>query len=121
MGFLAKKSVESDHIDASINDEGFVEIVIAFGRGAFCESTLDYGPAEVTVVGFLSSGQSYYGADTIKIMSHIVEALSVLASNWLETDCGKPDWCNGADVDQNSVVDLLDYGLFDGCCIEVVK
>jgi len=120
-GVIVELGVESDHIDVSINDEGFVEIVMSFGRGAFCGSTLDYGPAEVTVVGFLSSGQSYYGADTIKIMSHIVEALSVLASNWLETDCGKPDWCNGADVDQNSVVDLLDYGLFDGCCIEVVE
>jgi len=120
-GVIVELGVESDHIEASINDKGLVEIVMSFGRGAFCGSTLDYGPAEVTVVGFLSSGQSYYGADTIKIMSHIVEALNVLASNWLETDCGKPDWCNGADVDQNSVVDLLDYGLFDGCCIEVVE
>jgi hypothetical protein len=43
-----------------------------------------------------------------------------LASYWLESGCGKPDWCGGVDLNQDSSVDFVDFALFDGCCIEVV-
>ena len=36
------------------------------------------------------------------------EAYASLASMWLQTDCEHPDWCNGADLDHSTEVDILD-------------
>ena len=47
--------------------------------------------------------------------------LEALASYCLDEECGKPDWCQGADLDQDCVVDFVDFTLFDGCSIEVVR
>ena len=34
---------------------------------------------------------------------------AILASRWLETDCGYPDdWCEGADIDWNTDVGIED-------------
>jgi len=77
-------------------------------------------PIEVTVVGSLTSGQQFYGTDTIKITTNTFEYLAVLASYWLKDDCDKPDWCEGADLDQDSLVNFSDFVLFDGCCIGII-
>jgi len=37
---------------------------------------------------------------------------SLLAASWLQSDCRHLDWCGGADLDQNSRVDLNDLSLF---------
>jgi hypothetical protein len=29
-------------------------------------------------------------------------------------DCGEPDWCVGFDLDRDSVVNFVDFALFDG-------
>ncbi len=111
--------IRSDYIDVFIND-GLVEIKVGFDRSSFC-AAVDYGPAEVTVIGLLSNCEYFYGTDTIRIISGNLKYLAVLSSYWLETACGTPDWCGGVDLDQDSVVNFVDFALFDGCCIEVVK
>jgi hypothetical protein len=98
-----------------------VEIEAAFGRAEFCSIITGVEPMEVMVVGSLTSGQQFYGTDTIKITTNYFEYLAVLASHWLEADCGTPDWCGGADLDQDSLVNFVDFALFDGCCIEIVR
>jgi parallel beta-helix repeat protein/predicted outer membrane repeat protein len=112
--------VGSQWINVFVNEEELVEVEAAFGRAAFCAEV----PAERTldVMGILygTSGESFYGTDTVKITNHVFEYLSGLASYWLEESCGQPDWCGGADLDQNSVVDFADFVLFEGCCIEAV-
>jgi hypothetical protein len=112
--------VSSDWINVFVNEEELVQVEAAFGRAAFCAEV----PAERTldVMGILygTSGQSFYGIDTVKITNHVFEYLSGLASYWLEESCGQPDWCGGADLDQDSVVDFADFARFEGCCIEVV-
>ncbi len=113
--------IESDYIDVFINEDGLVEIEIAFDRAAFCGAGIDYGPAEVTVIGRLTSEQDFYGTDTIKIITGPLKHLAVLSSYWLEADCGVPDWCGGVDLDHSSMVDFIDFAMFDGCCIEVIK
>jgi hypothetical protein len=75
---------------------------------------------EVSVIGSFISGQQFYGTDTIKITTNTFEYLAVLATYWLEEDCGRPDWCGGADLDQDSIVNFRDFALFDGCCVEVI-
>ena len=113
--------IESEYINVFVNEDGLVEIEVVFGRAAFCGDATDYGPVEVTVIGLLTSGQYFYGTDTIKIINKTFEYLGVLASHWLEAGCGAPDWCGGVDLDHSSMVDFVDFAMFDGCCIEVIR
>ncbi|MHC4659606.1 MAG: S8 family serine peptidase [Planctomycetota bacterium] len=112
--------IQSDHINVFVNDDGLVEIEAAFPRAGFCGVGIDGNSVEVTVLGTLTSGQQFYGTDTIKIIDHHFECLADFASYWLQTDCGKPDWCGGADLNEDSVANFLDFALFDACCIEII-
>jgi len=113
--------IESEHINVFVNEDGLVEIKIDFDRSAICGSGLDYGPAEIAIVGMFTSGQYFYGIDIIKITTNSLNHIVNLASHWLEAGCDIPDWCSGADIDHSSIVNFVDFALFDGCCIEVVK
>jgi hypothetical protein len=113
--------IESDHINVFVNEGGFVEVVAAFDRSAFCEAGISGEAIEVTVTGSFADSSQFYGTDTIKITSNYIEYLASLAFRWLEDDCGKPGWCGGLDLDQDSVVNLIDFALFDGCCFEIVS
>jgi parallel beta-helix repeat protein len=115
---IASFGIESDHINVFINKDGLVEIEVAFRRSDFCAAAQDNESTEVTAVGLLISGQSFYGTDTIRI---ITKDVAVLAYYWLEADCGEPDWCDCVDLDQDSIVNFVDFALFKGCCIEVIK
>ncbi|MHC4721149.1 MAG: S8 family serine peptidase [Planctomycetota bacterium] len=110
--------IESAYINPFINEDGLVEIEIAFDRGGFC-SGVDYGPAEIVIVALLTSGQYFYGTDTIRITIHGLQHVAVLASYWLESDCDVPDWCGDSDLNQDSVVNFVDFSLLNGCCIEI--
>jgi predicted outer membrane repeat protein len=37
--------------------------------------------------------------------------LAIFAEHWQETECNEPDWCNGADLDESSIVDYNDLGI----------
>jgi hypothetical protein len=37
---------------------------------------------------------------------------AILASYWAEHTCGSPDWCHGADIDRNEIVDEQDLADF---------
>ncbi len=115
---IAPFGIESDYINIFINDDGLVEIEAAFSRSDFCSSATSDDVTEVIVIGLLNDGWNFYGTDTIKI---ITKDLAVLAYYWLESDCGPPDWCGGLDRDRDSVVNFVDFALFDGCCIEVIE
>ncbi|MHC4559109.1 MAG: GLUG motif-containing protein [Planctomycetota bacterium] len=113
--------IESDYINVFLNDDGLVEIEAAFDRAEFCSIVTGGAPMEVKVVGSLTSGQQFYGADTIKITTNFLMYLRTLGSRWLEAGCGRPDWCRGLDLNQDSLVNLVDLALFDTCCIEVIR
>jgi alpha-glucosidase (family GH31 glycosyl hydrolase) len=113
--------IESDYINVFVNDDGLVEIEAAFGRADFCTIATGPYPIEVRVVGSLTTGQQFYGTDTIKITNNYFKYLGTLASRWLEAGCAGPDWCTGLDLNHDSLVNLVDLALFDACCIEVIK
>jgi hypothetical protein len=113
--------IESTYMNVFVNGDGLVEIEAAFDRARFCNIVTGGEPMVVRVVGSLTSGQQFYGTDTIKITSNYLKYLGTLASRWLQTGCGKPDWCSGLDLNQDSSVNFVDLALFDGCCIEVVR
>lgn len=109
--------IMSESMEVSVKD-GLVAVVAVFDRSAFC----DIGPfeGEIAVVGYLTSGRRFRGTDTIKILKNKLKHLAVVASNWLSV-CSAPDWCDGADLDQDSVVNFVDVALLDGCCFEVIE
>ena len=113
--------IESEYMNVFVNEDGLVAIEAAFSRGEFCSIVTGDEGIEVTVVGRLTSGQQFYGTDIVKITSNALKYLASLASYWLEAGCGKPDWCGGVDVDQDSVVNFVDFALFDGCCVEIIS
>ncbi|MHC4194255.1 MAG: hypothetical protein ACYSP9_08815, partial [Planctomycetota bacterium] len=36
---------------------------------------------------------------------------AIFAEHWCHTDCNDPDWCDGADLDESTVVDYNDLGI----------
>jgi hypothetical protein len=42
----------------------------------------------------------------------------ILTSHWLETGCAEPNWCGGADLNRDGVVDTNDLGQFLGSCLK---
>jgi len=117
---IEQLGIESEYMNVFINEDSLVEIEAAFRRGDFC-GAIDYGPGEVTVIGRLTSGQYFCGSDTIRIITNKLGYVADIASYWLQADCGPPDWCGGLDVDQDSVVDWLDFAMSDSCCIKVIE
>ena len=116
---LETLSIESEYINAFVNEDNLVELEIAFNRADLC-GVGDFGPGEVAVVGRLSSGQYFYGTDQIKIVHDQLGTLLAVVTHWLAEDCAKPKWCAGADINQDGQVNLVDYALLDGCCVEVM-
>ena len=109
---IVPHGIESDYVDAFINEDDLVEIEAAFSRAVFCTGA-DFGPAKVTVVGLLTSGQSFYGIDTIRIITNNLQHLATLSSHWLDTDCSAPDWCGDQDINGDSVVNFVDFAMLD--------
>jgi hypothetical protein len=99
---------KSDQMKVSVNEYGLVEIMADFDHATFCDDLTEGGCIEITVIGFLQDGQSFDGTDTIRIIDKSFEQLGFLSSQWLRTDCTKPDWCQDADFDCDSVVNFND-------------
>jgi hypothetical protein len=113
--------IQSEYMNVFVNDGGLVEVEAAFKRADFCAAGGESGAIEVRAAGWLTSGQQFYGSATVKITSNYLEHVANLASYWLRSDCDRPDWCGGVDIDRNSVVNFVDFALFDACCIEIIK
>ncbi len=112
-------TADSNYMDVFLNEDGLVKIMAAFDRADFCSNGSAQG--NVVVIGRLTNGQYFYGTDTIRIKTNNLEYLAVLTSSWLAAGCGAPDWCAGADLNRDSVVDFIDFAFFDGCCLEFIK
>jgi len=110
---------DSNYMDVFLNEDDLVEIEAAFDRAVFCSngSMLE----DIVVIARLTTGQYFYGTDTIRIKTNNLNYLSVLTSHWLAADCGEPDWCEGSDINQDGTVDFIDFAFFDGCCLEFIQ
>jgi len=36
--------------------------------------------------------------------------LKYWADRWLDSPCTEPDWCEGADINEDGIANLVDYG-----------
>jgi len=111
---LEPLGIESNYMDAFINEDDLVELEIAFDRAAVCDELEEPGPFQVTVIARFTNGQYFYGTDTITIINNHLEALAILSANWMSANCRKPHWCEGADLNQDSVVNLFDFAAING-------
>lgn len=118
---LGPLGIESDHINLLINEDNLVEAEIVFDRGEFGDATSNYLSSQITVTGSFIDGSYFYGSDNISITIKPIDYLIALASHWLQTDCREPNWCDGFDLDHNSVINLVDFTRFDSYCFEVSK
>ena len=112
--------IDSDHLNIFINDDGLVEIEAAFNRQDFCDAGGDW-PDELIVLGWFTSGESFYGSASIRVITPGLKELVELSTYWLEDGCKKPHWCDGLDLNHDSVVNLIDYSLLQNCCIEIIS
>ena len=94
-----------------INEDGLVQVDVSFARSEFCETDLPLGFNQLIATGSLASGHYFYAVDEIRILDNRMEHLIALAANWLAEDCGKPDWCDGQDINTDTVVDFRDFVL----------
>ncbi|MHC4153934.1 MAG: hypothetical protein ACYST6_03270 [Planctomycetota bacterium] len=113
-------NVKSEYINLFVNDEGLVELEVAFARSDLCGAASDSDPAELTVTCWFSNGDAFFGTQAVRIIDNSLEYIAGCASNWLRSDCGAPDWCGGLDLNRDSAVDFLDFALLAGCGVEVV-
>ena len=108
------------YINVFVNEDDLIEIEAGFRRADFCSIATGDKSIELKVVGRFVSGQNFYGTDIIRIINNNFRYLAGLTLHWLEDGCRRPDWCGGFDVNQDCVVNFVDFAMFDGCCIEIV-
>ncbi|MHC4489528.1 MAG: GLUG motif-containing protein [Planctomycetota bacterium] len=100
---------ESAPLYVFVNKDKLVEIEAAFEREVVCSLAGNW-PEALTVAGFLTDGNIFLGTSKIRIM----------ASCWLQGDCVHPSWCDGIDMNRDSLVNLLDYALLMNINVEFV-
>jgi len=110
---------ESAPLYVFVNENELVEIEAAFERQALCSTAGDW-PDELTVAGFLADGNIFLGTSTVRIIHPGMKVIEDLASCWLNADCVHPTWCDGIDMNRDSLVNLLDYALFMNINVEFV-
>jgi hypothetical protein len=59
--------IDSEYIKLLGGDTDPVKLEIAFDRRSFCAELTEPGEIEVTVFGYLTTGQEFYGSDTITV------------------------------------------------------
>jgi hypothetical protein len=69
--------------------------------------------------GMFFSGQQFCGMGIVRITSNYLQHIGTVAAYWLGADCGEREWCVGADVDRDGVVNFADLALRGSCCIEI--
>jgi hypothetical protein len=111
---------ESAPLYVFVNKDKVVEIEAAFEREAVCSLSGNW-PDELTVAGFLADGNIVLGTSTVRIIHPGMKVIEELAWYWLSADCVHPDFCNGIDMNRDSLVNLLDYALLMNINVEFVN
>ena len=110
---------ESAPLYVFVNKDKLVEIEAAFEREAVC-SLVDNWPQELTVAGFLADGSMFLGTSNVRIIHPGMNVIEELAWYWLNADCVHPYFCNGIDMNRDSIVNLADYALLMNINVEFV-
>ena len=110
--------IKSDQVKISTDGQGHVCLVASFDCREFCD-LIKRGPDEIVFMGWLTNGKAYYSKAQIRIITPGLPEMVEFASHWLQTDCRKPYWCDGKDLNQDAVVNLIDFAVFQEGYIEI--
>jgi hypothetical protein len=103
-----------------VNENELVEIKAAFEREALCSLTGNW-PQKLTVAGFLTDGNIFLGSSTVRMITPGTKDIGELSLYWLNADCVQPDFCDGIDLNRDSLVNFLDYALLQNSQVEFVS
>ncbi|MHC4791367.1 MAG: hypothetical protein ACYS8Y_08030, partial [Planctomycetota bacterium] len=103
-----------------VNENERVQIEAAFEREAICSLAGDW-PEALTVVGYLTDGNIFLGTSTVRMITPGAKDIEELALYWLNADCIHPDFCDGVDMNRDSLVNLPDYALLLNSQVEFVS
>ena len=78
-------------------------------------------PEVLTVAGFLTDGNIFLGTSKVRMITPGLKEIEELALYWLNADCVQPDFCDGIDLNRDSLVNLLDYALLLNSQVEFVS
>ena len=91
---------------------------MVFKRSEFCAAVGSDWPEEIIVFGSFTGDESFYGIADVRIILPGLKEIAELSYHWLQTGCKKPHWCDGMDINQDSVVNLRDFALLQNGLIE---
>jgi len=111
---------QSAPLYVSVNENELVQIEAAFEREAVCSLAGDW-PQKLTVAGFLTDGNIFLGTSTVRMITPGLKEIGELSLYWLNADCVQPDFCDGIDLNRDSMVNLLDYALLLNNQVEFVS
>jgi len=74
----------------------------------------------IAVFGYLTDGSVFYGTALVRIITPGLQELAELSAWWLHSNCEESNWCNGLDLNHDSVVNMLDFALFQKSNIEFI-
>jgi len=94
---------QSAPLYVSVNDNELVEVEAAFEREQVCSLTGDW-PQALTVAGFLTDGNIFLGTSTVRMITRI-----------------QPDFCDGIDMNRDSMVNFPDYALLLNSQVEFIR
>ncbi len=75
----------------------------------------------LTVAGFLTDGNIFLGTSKVRMITPGPKDIGELSLYWLNADCVQPDFCDGIDMNRDSLVNLLDYALLLNSQVEFVS
>ena len=111
---LAPLGILSDEVEVMMDESGQVELAIAFDQAEVLdalETEAENHSVGITLIGAFADGSSFYATGAISILKSRVSQLNLIASQWLSKDCREWSWCGGADVNQDGIVNYLDFFL----------
>jgi len=111
---------ESLPLYVSVNENERVQIDAAFERETVCSLAGDWSAA-LTVAGFLTDGNIFLGTSKVRMVTPGANDIEELALYWLNADCVQPDFCDGFDMNRDSLVNFPDYSLFLNSQVEFVS
>ncbi|KPK75693.1 MAG: hypothetical protein AMJ79_10275, partial [Phycisphaerae bacterium SM23_30] len=92
---LQPLNLTSEKLEVFIKQDNLVEVNASFDRQSFCSAS-------------------------VRIITPGMKELADFAAYWLQSDCKKPLWCSGLDLNHDSMVNLLDFALLQKSRVEFI-
>lgn len=109
---LKTEACQIEALIVSIDEQEHV-VIAKFSRQA-AAAILDAGEqVEITITGRLTDGTIFEGIDLIRVINSKLQIVADFSSHWLRTYDSDPHACKYLDVNQDSVINFVDFAMLD--------